>query len=100
MIQPIGKNILVSCPYTQTNYRSEQIINCLPKKGRKENLQLGKIERLGTAYPLRPNEAGILLVIGDFVLFGELAGKVVEENGVEYILLREDEIDGIMIDSK
>lgn len=100
MIQPIGKNILVKCPHTQEEYRSEQPLNCLPKVGRKENLQLGKIERLGTAYPLRPNESGILLVIGDFVLFGELAGKVVEKNGIEYILLREDEIDGIMIDSK
>lgn len=34
--------------------------------------------------------------LGDFVLFGATAGDCVEADGVEYVILREDEIIGIV----
>ncbi len=63
----------------------------------KEKPQRGKVVAVG---PGRMNEDGKLLPMnvkeGDLVLFGKYSGSDIKIDGVEYMIIKEDEIYGII----
>jgi co-chaperonin GroES (HSP10) len=99
MIQPTGLNILVKRIYTDKDSQNHLsgLIRPIPTEARREDLHCGEIITLGFSY-LPDCSARILpFKKGYLVLFGESAGKTIVENDQEYILLRYEEIQGLII---
>ena len=92
-VRPLGDRLLVKRLEEETTSRGGIIIpdsaKVRPLKG--EVLQVGSGKRLedGTLVPLD-------VKAGDKVLFGKYAGAEIKVDGVEHIILREDEILGVL----
>ncbi len=67
----------------------------------KEKPQQGKVEAVGNG---RVNDEGKVIPldvkVGDTVLFGKYAGTEIKLDGVEYLIVREDEVLGIIEGAK
>ena len=60
-----------------------------PQQGRVVAVGKGRVNDKGDLFPLDVNE-------GDTVLFGKYAGSEIKIEGKEYLIIREDEILGIL----
>ncbi len=93
-IKPLGDRVLVQRLEEAEEKTAGGII--IPDTA-KEKPQRGKVVAVG---PGRMNEDGKLLPmnvkIGDEVLFGKYSGSDVKIDGVEYLIIKEDEIYGII----
>ncbi len=93
-IKPLGDRVLVQRLEEAEEKTAGGII--IPDTA-KEKPQRGKVVAVG---PGRMNEDGKLLPmnvkVGDEVLFGKYSGSDVKIDGVEYLIIKEDEIYGII----
>ncbi|MCX8036336.1 MAG: co-chaperone GroES [Candidatus Sumerlaeia bacterium] len=93
-IKPLGDRVLVQRLEEAEEKTAGGII--IPDTA-KEKPQRGKVIAVG---PGRMNEDGKLLPmnvkVGDEVLFGKYSGSDVKIDGVEYLIIKEDEIYGII----
>lgn len=66
----------------------------------KEKPAQGKVIAVGSGKPLDNGETRpIAVTVGDVILFGKYSGTDVKLNGEEYLVIREDDVMGIL-DSK
>lgn len=97
-IKPLGDRVLVQRLEEEEQKTSGGIY--IPDTA-KEKPQRGKVMAVG---PGRMNEEGKLLPmnvkVGDEVLFGKYSGSDVKIDGVEYLIIKEDEIYGIIESGK
>jgi chaperonin GroES len=93
-IKPLGDRVLIRRLETEEEKTSGGIY--IPDTA-KEKPQRGKVFAVG---PGRMNEEGKLLPMnvkaGDEVLFGKYSGSDIKIDGDEYMILKEDEIYGII----
>ena len=67
----------------------------------KEKPQRGKVKAIGAGKLLESGKrAELSVVVGDEVLFGKYSGTDVKIEGTEYVILREDDILGILAQTK
>jgi len=92
-VRPLGDRLLVKRLEEETTSRGGIII----PDSAKERPLTGHVLAVGTGKRL---EDGTLVTLdvkaGDKVLFGKYAGTEIKVDGVEHIILREDEILGVL----
>ena len=63
----------------------------------KEKPMQGKIVAVGTGYMAKDGKLTPLVVkVGDMVLFGKYAGQQIKVEGKDYLIVKEDEILGVL----
>ena len=63
----------------------------------KEKPMQGKIVAVGTGYMAKDGKLTPLVVkVGDMVLFGKYAGQQIKVDGKDYLIVKEDEILGVL----
>lgn len=89
-LKPLGDRVIVK-PLTQEEVTKSGIV--LPDTVEKEKKEQGEVVAVG---PGRLNEKGIRnapeVKVGDRVLFGKYAGEDAEIDGVEYKVLKEEDV--------
>lgn len=95
MLKPLGDRVLVKPAPKEEKTSSGLYIS----SGAQEKPQRGEVVAVGAG---RMNDKGELvapaLKAGDQVLYGKFGGNEVKLDGVEYLLLRADDIYGIIED--
>ncbi len=93
-LRPLQDRIIVERIEEETTTAGGIII---PDTVSKEKPQEGKIVAVGKG---KMNDEGKLIPmdvkVGDLVLFGKYAGSEVKVDGVEYLIMREDDILGVV----
>lgn len=96
IIEPIYDNVLIELPAVEKEEKTSSGIY-LPGTTPKERPQTGVIVAVGDG---KLNESGNLIAlqvkVGDKVLYQKYAGTQIQENGKEYLLLKEREILAIL----
>jgi chaperonin GroES len=64
-----------------------------PQQGKVVAVGKGKVKEDGTVTPLD-------VKAGDTVLFGKYSGQEIKLDGIEYLIMREDEILGVITETK
>jgi len=63
----------------------------------KDKPVFGKVMAIGSGKPLENGQVRPLIVkVGDKVLFGKYSGTEVKQNGEEYLVMREDDLMGVV----
>lgn len=93
-LRPLQDRIIVERIEEETTTKGGIII---PDTVSKEKPQEGKVVAVGKG---KTNEAGKLIPmdvkVGDCVLFGKYSGSEVKIDGEEYLIMREDDILGVV----
>ncbi|MFZ7947056.1 MULTISPECIES: co-chaperone GroES [Bacillaceae] len=89
MLRPLGDRIVIELVESEEKTASGIV---LPDSA-KEKPQEGKVVAVGTGRVLESGERVALEVaVGDRIIFSKYAGTEVKYEGVEYLLLRENDI--------
>ncbi|MFH1415845.1 MAG: co-chaperone GroES [Elusimicrobiota bacterium] len=92
-IRPLGDRILVK----PLEKEDEKIGSIIVPETAKEKPQEGKVEAVG---PGKLNDTGqnipMNLKAGDTVLYGKYSGTEVKIDGVEYLIMHEDDVFGVV----
>ena len=96
-LQPLGDRIVVKAVEQETQTKSGIFI----PDSAKERPQEGSIVAVG---PGRVNDDGTRLAmdvaVGDTVIYSKFAGTEFEEDGEEYLIMREDDVLGVIDEGK
>ena len=89
MIRPLGDRIIIELVESEEKTASGIV---LPDSA-KEKPQEGKVIAVGTGRVLESGERVALdVAVGDRIIFSKYAGTEVKYQGVEYLILRENDI--------
>ena len=92
-IRPLYDRIIVQRIEEQETARNGIVI----PDSAKERPQEGKVMAIGKGKRLDDGQIAILDVkVGTRVLFGKYSGNEIHLNGVEYIIMREDDVLGVL----
>ena len=93
MIRPLSDRVLIKRVEPEEEYRGGIVIPDTAK----EKPQEGEVVAVGDGKVLdNGTKVGMSVKTGDRILFGKYAGTEVTIENVEYIIMREDEVLGIM----
>jgi chaperonin GroES len=96
-LKPLHDRIIVE-PATAEETTAGGII--LPDSA-KEKPQRGKVLAVGPGKTLDSGEkAPVDIAVGDVVLYGKYGGTEVKVGGVDYVILRSDDVLGVVIEEK
>ncbi|MCA0361266.1 MAG: co-chaperone GroES [Armatimonadetes bacterium] len=96
-LKPLHDRIIVE-PATAEETTAGGII--LPDSA-KEKPQRGKVLAVGPGKTLDSGEkAPVDIAVGDVVLYGKYGGTEVKVGGVDYVILRADDVLGVVIEEK
>lgn len=96
-LKPLHDRIIVE-PATAEETTAGGII--LPDSA-KEKPQRGKVLAVGPGKTLDSGEkAPVDIAVGDMVLYGKYGGTEVKVAGVDYVILRADDVLGVVIEEK
>ncbi len=93
-IRPLQDRIIVECVEEETTTAGGIII---PDTASKEKPQEGKVIAVGKGK--KDNDGKIIAMdvkVGDKVLFGKYAGTEIKVDGKSYLMMREDDILGVI----
>jgi chaperonin GroES len=92
-IRPLYDRIVVQRVDEQESERNGIVI----PDSAKERPQQGKVMAIGKGKRLHDGQIAVLDVnVGARVLFGKYAGNEIQLDGVEYIIMREDDVLGVL----
>ena len=93
-IQPLGDRVMVEPAKEENEVKKGGII--IPDSA-KEKPQEGEVMAVGHGKRLESGELVALDVkVGDRILFGKYSGSETKLDGVDYIVMREDDVLGIL----
>ena len=96
-IRPLGDRVLIKRVAEEEKTKGGIIIPDTAK----EKPQEGKVIAVGKG---KPNEEGKVTPLdvkaGDRILFGKWSGTEVKIDGVEYLIMKESDVMGVLVDEK
>jgi len=94
-IRPLHDNVLVK----RTEERESKIGRIIIPDSAKEKPQQGEVMAVGNGKLLEDGQrAAIAVKPGDRILYGKYSGSDIKREGQEYLIVREDEILGVITD--
>ena len=93
MIRPLHDRVLIKRIETQEEVHGSIVIPDTAK----EKPQEGEVVAVGEGKVLdNGTKVGMSVQVGDRILFGKYAGSEVKIDNVEYLIMREDEVLGVL----
>ncbi|MCD6038951.1 MAG: groS [Gammaproteobacteria bacterium] len=94
-IRPLADRILVKPDESETTTAGGIVI---PDTADKDKPYKGKVRATGTGKYIEGKLQPLQVKVGDTVLFGKYAGTNVKLDGQEYLIMREEDVMGVMED--